>query len=73
MHVGGALEAGVVELDVGVEHLVGGLVVALVGLPALEHRLGTEVWRMLVSLTWGRKGARTGEVRIVDLDVADSL
>lgn len=44
MHVGRALEAGVVELDVGIEHLVGGLVVALVGCPALEHGLGAEVY-----------------------------
>ena len=43
VHVRRTLEAGIVELDVGVEHLVGGLVVALVSFPTLEHGLGAEV------------------------------
>lgn len=43
MHVCGALKALVVELDVSVEHLIGCLVVVLVGGPALQHRFRAEV------------------------------
>lgn len=39
VHVRRSLEALVVKLDVCVEHLVGGLVVGLVGGPALQHVL----------------------------------
>lgn len=39
MHVCRAFKAGIVELDISIEHLICGLGVALVRLPALEHRL----------------------------------
>lgn len=39
MHVIRSLKAIVVELDVGVEHLVCGLVVALICCPAFQHIL----------------------------------
>jgi hypothetical protein len=57
VHILRALEALVVELDIGVEHLVGCLVVLLVRSPALQHVLGAEV----------------RQVRVVDLDVPDAL
>jgi hypothetical protein len=57
MHVGRALKALVVELDVRIEHLVGRLVVFLVGGPAFQHVLRAEV----------------GQVGVVDLDVPDAL
>ena len=37
MHVIRSLKAIVVELDIGVEHLVCGLVVAFVSCPAFQH------------------------------------
>ena len=43
VHVLGTLEASSVELHVGVKHLVGRLVVALVFGPAFQHRFRAEV------------------------------
>jgi hypothetical protein len=37
VHVFWSLEALVVELNVGIEHLIGSLVISFVGFPALEH------------------------------------
>lgn len=57
VHVCWALEAGVIELDVGVEHLVGRLGVVLVGGPALEHGFRAEVCRVSVNndfMDWRR-------------------
>ena len=57
MHVGRALEALVVEFDIGVKHLIRRLVVLLVSFPARQHVLR----------------AKVGQVGVVNLDVPDSL
>jgi hypothetical protein len=44
MHVFWSLEAFVVELYICIEHLVGGLVVTLIGRPTFQHGLGAEIW-----------------------------